>query len=102
MAAGVAAGPCQDAHDVMRDPLLRERRMLVEMERTDGEGPPVVVPGNPVKLSRMAEGPEDRVPWVGEHTVDVLVAELGLDQSELAALADAGVIPAPTVGQPRR
>ncbi len=39
----------------------------------------MLVPGNPVKLSKVAEGPETRVPWVGEHTDDVLRAELGLD-----------------------
>ena len=42
--------------------------MLVEMERTDGVEQPVLIPGNPVKLSKVAEGPETRVPWVGEHT----------------------------------
>ena len=52
--------------------------MLVEMPRTDGVDDPVLVPGNPVKLSKMAEGPETRVPWVGEHTEDVLRERLGL------------------------
>ena len=47
----------------------------------------MLVPGNPVKLSKVAEGPETRVPWVGEHTDDVLRDELGLDDDELAALA---------------
>ena len=51
-----------------------------------------LVPGNPVKLSKMTEGPETRVPWVGEHTVAVLRDELDLDESELAKLRDAGVI----------
>ena len=46
--------------------------MLVEMPRTDGVDEPVLVPGNPVKLSKMTEGPETRVPWVGEHTAEVL------------------------------
>ena len=46
--------------------------MLVEMPRTDGVDEPVLVPGNPVKLSKVAEGPETRVPWVGEHTDAVL------------------------------
>ncbi len=45
-----------------------------------------------MKLSRMAEGPETRMPWVGEHSAEVLVDELGLDADELAALRAAGVI----------
>jgi crotonobetainyl-CoA:carnitine CoA-transferase CaiB-like acyl-CoA transferase len=64
----------------------------VEMPRTDGVDEPVLVPGNPVKLSKVAEGPETRVPWVGEHTNAVLSAELGLSDTELAGLRDRGVI----------
>ncbi len=40
----------------------------------------------------MAEGPETRVPWLGEHTDEVLAAELGLDADALAALRAEGVI----------
>jgi hypothetical protein len=32
------------------------------------------------------------VPWLGEHTDEVLGAELGLDDAGLAALREAGVI----------
>ena len=66
--------------------------MLVEMPRDDGVDEPVLIPGNPVKMSKVAEGPETRVPWVGEHTADVLVDELGLSADELAALRTAGAI----------
>ena len=91
-AAGVAAGPCHDAAEVTADPHLAARNMLVEMERTDGVDGVVIVPGNPVKLSKVAEGPETRVPWVGEHTDEVLRRELGLGDGELEALAGDGVI----------
>jgi formyl-CoA transferase len=66
--------------------------MLVEVPRTDGVASPVLVPGNPVKLSKVAEGPETRVPWLGEHTDEVLAAELGCGAAELAALRADGVI----------
>jgi crotonobetainyl-CoA:carnitine CoA-transferase CaiB-like acyl-CoA transferase len=62
------------------------------MPRTDGVDTPVLVPGNPVKLSKMTEGPETRVPWVGEHTGAILAAELGLDEAALAGLRTRGVI----------
>jgi crotonobetainyl-CoA:carnitine CoA-transferase CaiB-like acyl-CoA transferase len=62
------------------------------MPRTDGVTEPVLVPGNPVKLSKMSEGPETRVPWVGEHTAAVLTAELGLSDADLAGLRERGVI----------
>jgi crotonobetainyl-CoA:carnitine CoA-transferase CaiB-like acyl-CoA transferase len=66
--------------------------MMVEMPRVDGVDQPVLIPGNPVKLSAVAEGPETRVPWVGEHTDEILRTELGLDDAELDSLRAEGVI----------
>lgn len=90
--AGIAAGPCFTDDDVVVDPHLAARHMLVEMPRTDGVEQPVLTPGNPVKLSDMAEGPETRVPWLGEHTDDTLRDELGLSPTDLATLRADGVI----------
>jgi crotonobetainyl-CoA:carnitine CoA-transferase CaiB-like acyl-CoA transferase len=94
MAAGVAAGPCLEAGEVIADPHIAARNMLVAMPRTDGVDDPVLIPGNPVKLSNVPEDGEERVPWVGEHTCDVLRTELGLDDAQLTALAEAGIISA--------
>ena len=77
---------------MIADPHVIARNMLVEVPRTDGETTDVLVPGNPVKLSNVSEGPETRVPWVGEHTDDVLRAELGLDDETLSTLRKQGVI----------
>src|SRR4029077_17466327 len=90
--AGVVAGPSNHASDVITDPHVAARHMLVEMPRTDDVADPVLVPGNPVKLSKMSEGPETRVPWVGEHTAAVLTEELGLDPDAIAGLRDRGVV----------
>ena len=91
-ALGVAAGPCFSDDEVVHDEHVAARHMLVEVPRTDGVEQPVLVPGNPVKLSAVAEGPETRVPWLGEHTDEVLAAELGADAARLAHLRDAGAI----------
>ncbi|MCB1040726.1 MAG: CoA transferase [Acidimicrobiales bacterium] len=91
-ALGVAAGPCFSDEEVVADEHVAARDMLVEVPRTDGVEQPVLVPGNPIKLSDMAEGPESRVPWLGEHTDAVLAAELGFDEARLAALREAGAI----------
>ena len=91
-AAGIAAGPCLRDDEVVHDPHVAARNMLVEMPRTDGIADPVLIPGNPVKLTRVAQGPETRVPWLGEHTAEVLGGELGLTTTQLAALRADGVI----------
>jgi formyl-CoA transferase len=90
--AGIAAGPCFADEEIVADPHVAARHMLVECPRTDGVEQPVLVPGNPIKLSDVADGGETRVPWLGEHTDDVLRAELQLDDDELARLRAAGVI----------
>ncbi|MFE4667539.1 CaiB/BaiF CoA transferase family protein [Streptomyces sp. NPDC056716] len=89
---GIAAGPCLADAQVAADPHVRARNMLVEIPRTDGVRQPVLVPGNPVKLSELPESDAGRPPWLGEHTDDVLAAELGLEAAELAALRAAEVI----------
>ena len=89
--AGIASGPVNSAPDVIADPHVAARDMLVEVPRTDGE-PPYLMPGNPVKMTKVAEGPETRVPWVGEHTDEVLRRELRLSDAELLRLREAGVI----------
>jgi len=91
-AEGMAAGESQSSAQVAADPHLEVRHMLVEMPRPAGDGPPVMIPGNPVKLSRMADGDERRVPWLGEHTDEVLTTELQIEADRLAELRDAGVI----------
>ena len=82
----------EGVYEYLLNEALAARHMLVEMERTDDVAGPVLVPGNPVKLSKVSEGPETRVPWVGEHTKAVLAAELGLTDAELSELAARGVI----------
>jgi crotonobetainyl-CoA:carnitine CoA-transferase CaiB-like acyl-CoA transferase len=90
--AGIAAGPCFSAPDLSGDPHVVAHHMLVAVPRTDGVAEPVLVPGNPIKLSKMTEGPEVRVPWLGEHTDEVLQAELGLAPDALVELRRQGVI----------
>ena len=95
--ANIPAGPCFTPAEVIADEHVAKRNMLVKMDRVDGaliegEEQPVLIPGNPVKLSAVAEGPETRVPWVGEHTAEVLSAELGLSEADLGKLRDDGVI----------
>ena len=91
-AAGLAAGPCLADAEVAADPHLAARSMLVELPRTDGVEQPVLAPGSPVRLSAVPARPERRPPWLGEHTDEVLAAELDLDQETLGALRTAGVI----------
>ena len=89
--AGIPCGPSQGPEALVRDPHLREREMLLEIERPDA-GAALLVTGNPVKLSGAGPTPKRRWPTLGQHTDAVLVEELGLTRSELEALRAKGVI----------
>jgi crotonobetainyl-CoA:carnitine CoA-transferase CaiB-like acyl-CoA transferase len=92
-AVGLAAGPCLADEEVVADPHVAARGMLVEITRTDGVAQPVLTPGNPVRMSEVPPPPAGRrPPWLGEHTAAVLAAELGLSDGQIDALRDAGVV----------
>ena len=88
-AAGVPCGACQDTGEVLADPHLRERDMIVEVDYP-GRGAYRTV-GCPIKLS---DSPADirRPPTLGEHSEEVLAAHCGLDAETAARLRDEGVI----------
>lgn len=90
--AGIAAGPCLLDEEVVADPHVAVHHMLTAVERPDGAGPPVLVPGNPVRLHGVALPADTRVPWAGEHTDEVLTSELGLTADQVGALRADGVV----------
>jgi crotonobetainyl-CoA:carnitine CoA-transferase CaiB-like acyl-CoA transferase len=90
--AGLAAGPCFRDDEVVVDPHLVSRDMLVEMNRPDGVTQPVMFPNNPIRMSGVPDGPTRRVPWFAEHTDEVLRNNLALDDATLAELHEEGVI----------
>jgi crotonobetainyl-CoA:carnitine CoA-transferase CaiB-like acyl-CoA transferase len=90
--AGLAAAPCSRPEDVVVDPHVARRHMIVEIPRTDGVDQPVLVGGNPIKLSKMVEGPDRNVPLLGEHTAEVLADLLGVEGEAFDALLADGVV----------
>jgi formyl-CoA transferase len=87
--AGVPSGACQDTGEVLADPHLRERAMIVDVDYpTRGTYQTV---GCPIKLS---DSPVDvtRPPLLGEHSGDVLAELCGVDAETLARLRGRGVI----------
>jgi crotonobetainyl-CoA:carnitine CoA-transferase CaiB-like acyl-CoA transferase len=89
--AGIVSGPSNRAEDIVADPHVALRDMLIEVPRPDAEDPYLVV-GNPVKMTRLAEGPVGPVPRLGQHTDDLLRSLLSLSDEEIAALRSNGAI----------
>jgi crotonobetainyl-CoA:carnitine CoA-transferase CaiB-like acyl-CoA transferase len=86
--AGIPAGPCFTMDDLAADEHVRGHHMLVEIP--SGAGSPVLMPGNPIKMSRLAEGPLRMYPSPGEHTAQVLSGLLDLDTDEIERLRARG------------
>lgn len=88
----VVSAAVNDASDVVQDPHFLERT-LVEITGNDVLGK-VLMPG-PVLHMKSYDGPVyDGVPGIGEHTADILTAELSLSAEELADLAGRGIVTA--------
>ncbi len=88
---GVAAGPCFDTEDLLADAHVKSHKMLLEIPRDDADQA-VLIAGNPIKMSGLVEAEPTRWPMLGEHTDEILAADLGLGREELASLRDAGAI----------
>jgi crotonobetainyl-CoA:carnitine CoA-transferase CaiB-like acyl-CoA transferase len=88
--AGIPAGPCYSGSQVPDDEHVKLRRMVVEIP--NGVDEPALVGGNPIKMTKMVEGPDRPLPLLGEHTDEVLGELLGLDGDAVDDLRLAGVI----------
>ena len=82
--AGIPCGPVNGVDDVVVDPQVRSRDMLVSV--TDSEGNTFRVASSPVRLSEQGIRPRGWVAGLGEHTVEVLTQRLGLDGETVEAL----------------
>jgi crotonobetainyl-CoA:carnitine CoA-transferase CaiB-like acyl-CoA transferase len=90
--AGIAAGPCARAEELVGDAHVNARHMLVGINRTDGLDQPVLVPGNPAVIVDRCEGGDRRIPWLGEHTQELLREELGLTEAAIEILRSSSVV----------
>jgi crotonobetainyl-CoA:carnitine CoA-transferase CaiB-like acyl-CoA transferase len=81
--------PVRTLDEVLRDPLFRERQMVVEAHAKDRNKPPLL--GIPVKLGATGGNIRSGPVSFGENTRDIL-QELGYSEEDIARLAQDGAI----------
>ena len=78
-AAGVPCGRVRTIGEVLSDPQLAARQMLIDVPTGAGE---VKVPGNPIKLSGVPALASEHPPALGQHTDAVTQATLATRQTK--------------------
>ena len=86
---GIACGMVQDTREVLEDPHLRARDMVVEVEDANRGGYTAL--GNPIKISSNDVAIEPP-PLLGEHSGELLGSLLGLDEAAIGRLRGEGVV----------
>jgi crotonobetainyl-CoA:carnitine CoA-transferase CaiB-like acyl-CoA transferase len=88
--AGVVCAPVYDASDVYGDPYFRERGLLETYEdEVHGE---ITAPGVVPKLTETPGRVRQPARWTVGADTDAVLGELGLSDTEIAALRQAGAL----------
>jgi crotonobetainyl-CoA:carnitine CoA-transferase CaiB-like acyl-CoA transferase len=87
--AGIPAGPVNTVGEIMEDPQVDAREMVVRL--THPEYGPLRVLGIPIKLSDTPGSVDTAPPRFGEHNNEIL-ASLGYDANMVAAFLRSGAI----------
>lgn len=87
---GIPVGPILGIDQLVEDPQIKEREMLVEIDH------PVLgtvqYPGNPLKYSETKVETFMRAPLLGEHSEEVLSSVLQMNQEEIKELTEKGIV----------
>jgi CoA:oxalate CoA-transferase len=88
--AGIPCGPLNTIPQVLEDPQVRSRGMIVDV--THHRAGTVPIANTPVRMSRSETGIKGPPADFGEHTREVLTTLLGLDDAAVDGLVKRGVV----------
>lgn len=83
-AVKVPCGPIMNIEQVVNDPQVKARNMIVELDH--GQAGKFMVPGVPIRFSETPASIKSIAPALGEHNFEVLGEELGLSREEVEKL----------------
>jgi CoA:oxalate CoA-transferase len=88
--AELPAAPVMDLAQVVNDPQIVKRQMVVEVEQMLSG--PVKMPGSVFKMSRTPGDPYKPSPFLGEHNSEVYSGLLGYSDEKITALMEKEII----------
>ncbi len=89
--AGIPCAPINKVADLMQDPQIAARNMIVSMQ--DPDIGTVQIAGSPIKLSAIEDEPtRPPAPRLSQHTDEILETLLGLDGAAIATLREQGAL----------
>ncbi len=87
---GVPNGPINKIEDVVNDPQVKARDMIVEVDHpTAGK---ISMPGVPIKMSETQGSVRKPAPILGQHNEEVLKGKFNLTDEDIQRLKDEGAI----------
>ncbi|MEM6617178.1 MAG: CaiB/BaiF CoA-transferase family protein, partial [Pseudomonadota bacterium] len=88
----VPCGPVNTIPEAFADPQAFERQMIIEMESPVGGSDPLKLIGNPIKMSETPVSYRRPPPRVGQHSKDILISVLEMDEAAVDSLVNSGVV----------
>jgi CoA:oxalate CoA-transferase len=88
--ANVPCAPIANVDEVVANPHLHKREMILRADHPDFDG--LIVPGSPLKAAGVGGMPDTRAPSLGQHTDEVFGRLLGYDSARLAGLRTRQII----------
>lgn len=88
--AGVPCGPINDLQQVFADPQVQARGLRIDLPNAMGSTTPQVA--SPLRLSATPVAYRSAPPLLGQHTEALLQRLLGMSETQVAELREAGVI----------
>lgn len=88
--AGVPCGPINDLQQVFADPQVQARGLRLDLPNALGSSTPQVA--SPLRLSATPVAYRSAPPLLGQHTDNLLRKLLGMSETQIAELREAGVI----------
>jgi formyl-CoA transferase len=87
---GIPCGPINSIDQVMEDPQVLAREMVIEVEHPNAGSIKMVA--SPLKIPTSPPVVRFPPPWLGEHTEQILHESLGMDDQSIVELREAGVV----------